>query len=126
LSARWRYGWGLRSGSTPRKNDSSARVLTMTTAAELIRATVKNRFDNQLRAASVAIHCRRRSDRYRAVFSLRVSRREQSLRPQPHRRRVTARGSPGGPGEATCSRREGAVSKSGLEAQPASSPVIRH
>jgi hypothetical protein len=107
------------------ENDSSARVLTMPAAAELIRATVKNRFDNQVRAAAAANHGRRRSDRCRAVFSLRVSRREQSLRPQPHRRRVTA-WLTGRPGEATCSRREGAVSKSGLQAQLASSPVIRH
>jgi hypothetical protein len=52
----------------------------MPAAAELIRALVRNRFDNKLRAASVAIHRRRRSDRCRAVFSLRLSRREQSLR----------------------------------------------
>jgi hypothetical protein len=71
---------GPRSGSTPRKNGSSARVLTLPAAADLIRATVRNRFDNQVRAASVAIHCRRRSDRCRAVFSLRLSRREESLR----------------------------------------------
>jgi hypothetical protein len=51
----------------------------MTAAADLIRATVRNRFDNEVRAASMAIHRRRRSERCRAVFSLRVSRREQSL-----------------------------------------------
>jgi len=38
---------GLRSGSTPRKNGSSARGLTMTATADLIRATVNNRIDNQ-------------------------------------------------------------------------------
>ena len=36
-------------GSSPRKNGSSARVLTMTAAANLIRATVHNRVDNQVR-----------------------------------------------------------------------------
>jgi len=44
-TAVWR---GLRSGSSPRKNGSSARVLTMTAAADLIRATVHNRVDNQV------------------------------------------------------------------------------
>jgi hypothetical protein len=51
---------GLRSGSSPRKNGSSARVLTMTAAADVIRATVNNRVDNEVLGASVAIHCRRR------------------------------------------------------------------
>jgi hypothetical protein len=32
---------GLRSGSTPRKNRSSARVLTMPAAADVIRAIVE-------------------------------------------------------------------------------------
>ena len=60
---------GLRSGSTPRKNDSSAPVLTGPAAADLIRTIVRNRFDNQLHGAPAAIHCRRRRERSRAVFS---------------------------------------------------------
>jgi hypothetical protein len=50
----------------------------------LIRATVHNRVDNQVRGASLANHRHRhrRSDRSRAVFyRCRVSRRDQSLRP---------------------------------------------
>jgi len=42
------------------ENDSSARARTMTAAANLIRATVNNRVDNEVLGASVAIHCRRR------------------------------------------------------------------
>ena len=61
----WR---GLRSGSSPRKNGSSARVLTMTAAADLIRATVHNRVDNRVRGASLANHRHRRSDRSRGVL----------------------------------------------------------
>jgi len=59
---------GLRFGSSPRKNDSSARALTMTAAADLIRATVHNRVDNQVRGASLANHRHRRSDHSRAVL----------------------------------------------------------
>jgi hypothetical protein len=63
----------------------------MPAAAELIRATVKNRFENQVRVASAAIHRRRRSERCRAVFlSSRVTARTVAP-PQPHRRRMTAR-----------------------------------
>jgi hypothetical protein len=40
LAKRRRYGLRLRSGSSPRKNGSSARLLTMTAAADLIRPTV--------------------------------------------------------------------------------------
>ena len=54
----------------------------MTAAADVIRATVHNRVDNQVRGASVANHCHRRSDRSRAaLLRCRVSRRDQSLRP---------------------------------------------
>ena len=42
------------------ENGSSARARTMTAAANLIRATVNNRVDNEVSGASVAIHCRRR------------------------------------------------------------------
>jgi hypothetical protein len=54
----------------------------MTAAADVIRATVHNRVDNQVRGASLANHRHRRSDRSRAVLhTVAVSRREQSLRP---------------------------------------------
>jgi len=43
-------------------------VLTMPAAADLIRTTVKNRFDNEPPGASVANHRRRRSDRSRIVL----------------------------------------------------------
>ena len=80
------------------KNGSSARVLTMTAAADVIRATVHNRVDNQRPTRCVSgesppppigplpnrfTHCR-------------VSRREQSLRPSPHRRHRECGGAPGG------------------------------
>ena len=68
LATRRRCGLGLRSGSSPRKNGSSARVLTMTAAADVIRATVHNRVDNQVRGASLANHRHRQSDRSRAVL----------------------------------------------------------
>jgi hypothetical protein len=42
----------------------------MTAAVNLIRSMEKNRFDNQMRVASVAIQRRRRSDRFRAVLPL--------------------------------------------------------
>jgi hypothetical protein len=45
-----------------------ARVLTVTAAAILIRATVKNRVDNETWGAAVANHRRRRWDRSRAVL----------------------------------------------------------
>ena len=73
---------GLRSGSPPRKNGSSARVLTMTAAADLIHPTVNNRVDNEVRGASVANHRHRRIGPLPSRFTrCRVSRREQSLRP---------------------------------------------
>ena len=53
----------------------------MTAAADVIRATVHNRVDNEVRGASLANHRHRRSDRSRAVLPARVSRRDQSLRP---------------------------------------------
>jgi len=67
-------------------------VLTTTAAAHLIRATVRNRFENQVRVASVAIHRRRRSDRCRAVFFPLACRGANSRSVQQHRRR-----SPGEP-----------------------------
>ena len=120
---------GLRSGSSPRKNGSSARVLTMTAAADLIRATVHNRVDNQVRGASVANHRHRRSDRSRGVFArCRVSRRDQSLRPS-HTvvtsqtvRRLTGRALGRRPVRGV--RSEGG--KSGLKALRAPSLGIRH
>ena len=58
------------------------RVLTMTAAADVIRATVHNRVDNQMSGASLANHRHRRLDRSPSRFSCcRLSRRDQSLRP---------------------------------------------
>ena len=61
-------GLGVRSDSTPRQNGASARVQQRPAAAEMIRASVKNRVDNGVPGASVAIHGRRRSERSRAVL----------------------------------------------------------
>jgi hypothetical protein len=99
---------GLRSGSSPRKNGSSARVLTMA-AADVIRPTVHNRVDNQVRGASLANHRHRRSDRSPSRFTCyRVSRRDQVAPPQPHRCHFADRAAAhrAGLGSATCSRRE--------------------
>ena len=60
-------GLGVRSDSTPRQNGASARVQQLPAAAEIIRASVKNRVDNGVPGASVAIDGRRRSERSRAV-----------------------------------------------------------
>ena len=91
---------GLRSGSTPRKNGSSARVLTMTATADLIRATVNNRINNPVASASVANHRRRRSDRSRAALPTVVCRGANSRSApvtSPSLRRQCV-GSQGGPG----------------------------
>ena len=104
-TAVWR---GLRSGSPPRKNGSSARVLTMTAAADLIRAIVHNRVDNQVRGASLANHRHRRSDRSEPFYLLsRVAARPVAPA-QPHRRHFADRAAAhrAGLGSATCSRRE--------------------
>ena len=101
----------------------------MTAAADLIRATVHNRVDNQVRGASVANHRHRRSDRSRGVFArCRVSRRDQSLRPS-HTvvtsqtvRRLTGRALGRRPVRGVTSE-EG---KSGPKALRAPSPRIRH
>ena len=54
----------------------------MTAAADLIRATVHNRADNQVPGASLANHRHRRSGPLPSRFArCRVSRRDQSLRP---------------------------------------------
>jgi len=129
LAKRRRCGLGRRSGSSPRKNGSSARALTMTAAADVIRATVHNRVDNQVRGASLANHRHRRSDRSRAVLlRCRVSRRDQSLRPS-HTvvtsqtvRRLTGRAVGRRPVRGVRSK-EG---KSGPKALRAPSPRIRH
>jgi hypothetical protein len=65
MRRRWLGG---RSDSTPRQNGASARVQPLPAAAEMIRASVKNRVDNGVPGASVAIHGRRRSERSRAVL----------------------------------------------------------
>ena len=119
---------GLRSSSSPRKNGSSARVLTMTAAADLIRATVHNRVDNQVRGASVANHRHRRSYRSRPVCLLsRVAARTVAP-PQPHRRhfadRAAAHRRVSGRRPVRGVRSEGG--KSGLKALRAPSPRIRH
>ena len=120
--------WGLRSGSSPRKNGSSARALTMTAAADVIRATVHNRVDNQVRGASVANHRHRRSYRSRPVCLLsRVAARTVAP-PQPHRRhfadRAAAHRRVSGRGPVRGVKSEGG--KSGLKALRAPSPRIRH
>ena len=99
---------GLRFGSTPRKNGSSARGLTMTATADLIRATVHNRIDNQVARASVANHRRRRSNRSRAALPTVVCRGANSRSAQSHRRHFADNASAhrAGLGSATCSRRE--------------------
>ena len=126
---RQRCGRDFASGRRRGKTGSSARVLTMTAAADVIRATVHNRGDNQVRGASLANHRHRRSDRSRAVFyRCRVSRRDQSLRPS-HTvvtsqtvRRLTGRALGRRPVRGV--RSEGG--KSGLKALRAPSPRIRH
>ena len=101
----------------------------MTAAADVIRATVLNRVDNQVRGASLANHRHRRSGRSRAVLPrCRVSRRDQSLRPS-HTvvtsqtvRRLTGRAVGRRPVRGVRSE-EG---KSGLKALRAPLPGIRH
>jgi len=83
-------------------------VLTMTAAADLIRAAVRNRFDNVVRGTSVAIHRRRRSDRSRAVLPPLGCRgansRSATARP-PSLIHTYAMAHRAGRGAATCSRR---------------------
>jgi hypothetical protein len=120
---------GLRSGSPPRKNDSSARVLTRTAAAVLIRATVKHRVDNEAWGAAVANHRRRRSDRSRAVFPT-VGCRGANSRSAPatppslwrRARRVTGRAW----GRRLVRGVRSEDAKSGLKVLRAPSPAIRH
>jgi len=49
MRRRWLGG---RSDSTPRQNGASARVQPLPAAAEMIRASVKNRVDNGVPGAS--------------------------------------------------------------------------
>ena len=66
---------------------------------DLIRATVNNRFDNEVIGAAEAIHCRRRPDASEPFYPFVLSRREQSLLPQSYRRRLAnARRLTGRPG----------------------------
>src|SRR6187455_3218646 len=99
---------GLHSGSSPRKNGSSARVLTMTAAADLIRPTVNivsiTRWPvRQWRITATA-------DRAAPEPFYPLSR--VAARPvaplQPHRRHFADRAAAhrAGLGSATCSRRE--------------------
>jgi hypothetical protein len=125
-TAVWR---GLRSGSSPRKNGSSARVLAMTAAAELIRATVHNRVDNQVRGASLANHRHRRSDRSRAVLPV-VTCRGATSRSAPATPSSLRRPCGGLTGRALGRRPVRGVrseeGKSGLEALRSPSTRIRH
>ena len=100
----------------------------MTAAADLIRATVNNRVDNEVRGASVATHRHRRLDRSRVVLPAVVYRaaNSRSVPATPPSLGGLCGGLPGGRGSATCSRRDGEVGKSGLEALRAPSPWIRH
>ena len=84
-----------------------------------MRASVTNRVDNEVLGASVAIHGHRRSERPRAVLLTVACRGANSRSASAHRvpstrgRRFVGRAC----GTATCSRRDGAVSKSGLKAR---------
>ena len=111
---RWRSmrrRWlGGRSDSTPRKNGASARV-QRPAAAEMIRASVKNRVDSGVPGASVANHGRRRSERSRAVLLTVACRGANSRSASVHRRpfdqgwRCIGRACE----TATCSRRDGTL-----------------
>jgi len=79
-----------RSGSTPRKNDRSAWVLTVAAAAGEIRAPVNNRVDNQLTDTTVANQCRRRLARARPCYCLTRVAALTVAPPQPHRHRAIA------------------------------------
>ena len=99
----------------------------MTAAADLIRATAKNRVDNHVTGASVANRRRRRSDRSRTVLSTVAVAARTVAAPQPHHRQQTVRRPTG----RACGRRpvRGVGSgggKSGLEALRAPAPWIRH
>jgi len=85
MRRRWLGG---RSDSTPRQNGASARVQPLPAAAEMIRASVKNRVDNGVPGASVAIHGRRRSERSRAVLLTVACRGANSRSASAHRRPI--------------------------------------
>ena len=100
----------------------------MTATADLIRATVHNRIDNQVAGASVANHRRRRSDRSRAALPTVVCRGANSRSAQSHRRHFADNASLTGRAwgrRPVCGVRSG-VGKSGLEALRAPSQWIRH
>jgi hypothetical protein len=69
----------LRSGSTPRKNDSSARVLTVSAAAELLRWSVKIGSTASCSARLCRISAAAERNAPEPFFHCRRSRREQSL-----------------------------------------------
>ncbi len=81
----------------------------------MIRASVTNRVGNGVPGAAVAIHGRRRSERSRAVLRTVAYRGANSRSASAHRRPIDqgAAVHRAGCGTATCSRRDGAVSKSG-------------
>ena len=101
----------------------------MTAAADLIRATVRNRVDNQVRGASLANHRHRRSDRSRAVLPV-VTRRGATSRSAPATPSSLRRPCGGSPGWALGRRPVRGVrseeGKSGLKALRAPSRRIRH
>ena len=79
---------GVRSDSTPRQNGASARDQQLPAAADMIRASVKNRVDNGVPGASVAIHGRHRSERSRAVLLTVACRGANSRSASVHRRPI--------------------------------------
>jgi len=80
-------GWAVapirRRGKTARP-----RGCRQPAAAEMIRASVKNRVDNGVPGASVAIHGRRRSERSRTVLLTVRCRGANSRSASAHRRRI--------------------------------------
>ena len=85
---------GVRSDSTPRQNGASARVQPLPAAAEMIRASVKNRVDNGVPGASAAIHGRHRSERSRAVVLTVACRGANSRSASAHRRPIDQQARP--------------------------------
>ena len=100
----------------------------MTAAADVIRAPVTHRVDNEVAGASVATHRHRRSDRSRPVLPLSGVAARTVAPPQLHRHhfavRAAAHRAAWGRRPVRDVRREDG--KSGVEARRALSPGIRH
>jgi hypothetical protein len=75
----WAFAPIRRRGKTARPRGVQQRPA----AAEMIRASVKNRVANEGPGASVAIHGRRRSERARAILRTVACRGANSRPPQP-------------------------------------------